>query len=74
VRIVRRGSGPVVTWRQAPMVLLPAQGMDADAIAKVAFISEDRVRDVIRNFNAVPGGSWPDTAGHESWLCRGFCD
>jgi transposase len=34
------------------MVLLSAQGMDASGIAKVAFTSEDRVRDVIRNFNA----------------------
>ena len=52
VRIVRRGSGSVVTWRRPQMVLLSAQGMDAAAIAKVAFTSEDRVRDVIRNFNA----------------------
>jgi len=52
VRIVRRGSGSVVTWRRAQMVLLSAQGMEAAAIAKVAFTSEDRVRDVIRNFNA----------------------
>jgi transposase len=52
VRIVRRGSGPVVTWRRAQMVLLSAQGMDVRAIAQVAFTSEDRVRDVIRNFNA----------------------
>jgi transposase len=52
VRIVRRGSGSVVTWRRAQMVLLSAQGMSATAIAKVAFTSEDRVRDVIRNFNA----------------------
>src|SRR5690348_1777277 len=52
VRIIRRGSGSVVTWRRAQMVLLSAQGMDAPAIAKVAFTSEDRVRDVIRNFNA----------------------
>jgi transposase len=52
VRILRRGSGSVVTWRRAQMVLLSAQGMDAPAIAKVAFTSEDRVRDVIRNFNA----------------------
>ena len=52
LRIVRRDSGPVVTWRRAQMVLLPAQGMDVAAIAKVAFTSEDRVRDVIRNFNA----------------------
>jgi transposase len=52
VRIIRRGTGSVVTWRRAQMVLLSAQGMDAAAIAKVAFTSEDRVRDVIRNFNA----------------------
>jgi transposase len=52
VRIVRRGSGSVVTWRRAQMVLLSAQGMDAAAIAKVAFTSEDRVRDVIHSFNA----------------------
>jgi transposase len=51
VRIIRRGSGSVVTWRRAQMVLLSAQGMDAPGIAKVAFTSEDRVRDVIRNFN-----------------------
>jgi transposase len=52
VRIVRRGSGSVVTWRRAQMVLLSAQGMDVAPIARVAFTSEDRVRDVIRNFNA----------------------
>jgi transposase len=52
VRIIRRGTGSVVTWRRAQMVLLSAQGMDVAAIAKVAFTSEDRVRDVLRNFNA----------------------
>ena len=57
VRIVRRGSGSVVTWRRAQMVLLSAQGMDVGAIAKVAFTSEDRVRDVIGNFNADGFGS-----------------
>jgi hypothetical protein len=57
VRIIRRGSGSVVIWRRAQMVLLPAQGMDVTAIAKVAFTSEDRVRDVIRNFNADGFGS-----------------
>ena len=57
VRIVRRGAGAVVTWRRAQMVLLSAQGMDVPAIAKVAFTSEDRVRDVIRNFNADGFGS-----------------
>ena len=56
-RIVRRGSGPVVTWRRAQTVLLSAQGMDVAAIAKVAFTSEDRVRDVIRNFSADGFGS-----------------
>ena len=35
VRIIRRGTGSVVTWRRAQMVLLPAQGMDVPAIAKV---------------------------------------
>jgi transposase len=57
VRIVRRGSGSVVTWRRAQMVLLSAQGMDVPAIARVAFTSDDRVRDVIRNFNADGFGS-----------------
>jgi transposase len=38
-------------------VLLSAQGMNAAAISKVAFTSEDRVRDVIRNFNADGLGS-----------------
>jgi len=52
LRIVRRGSGSVVTWRRAQMVLLSAQGMSIGQIAKVAFTSEDRVRDVIHNFNA----------------------
>src|SRR3954464_2165741 len=52
LRIIRRGSGSVVTWRRAQMVLLSAQGMPAARIAEVAFTSEDRVRDVIHNFNA----------------------
>ena len=52
LRIVRRGSGLVVTWWRAQIVLLSAQGMTVAAIAKVAFTSEDRVRDVIHNFNA----------------------
>ena len=52
MRIIRRGSGSAVTWRRAQMVLLSAQGMDAAAIAGVAFTSEDRVRDVTGNVNA----------------------
>ena len=43
VRIVRGRSGSVVTWRRAQMVLLSAQGMDAAAIARVAFTREDRL-------------------------------
>ncbi len=52
VRIIRQGSGSVVAWRMAQMVLVSAQGMAAPAIATVAFTRQDRVRDVIRNFNA----------------------
>ena len=52
VRIVRRGTGSVVTWRRAQMVLLSAQNMDVAGIAKVVFTSEDHIRDVIHNFNA----------------------
>ena len=39
LRIVRRSSGSVVTWRRAQMVLLSAQGMDVAGIAKVTFTS-----------------------------------
>jgi transposase len=52
LRIVRRSSGSVVTWRRAQMVLLSAQRMSVAKIAEVTFTSEDRVRDVIHNFNA----------------------
>jgi transposase len=51
LRIVRRDSGSVVRWRRAQMVLLSAQNMSVPQIAKVAFTSEDRVREVIHNFN-----------------------
>jgi len=51
LKIVRRSSGSVVTWRRAQMVLLSAQGMDVAQIATVAFTSPDRVREVIHNFN-----------------------
>jgi transposase len=52
LRIIRRGTGSVVTWRRAQMVLLSAQGMSVAKIAEVTFTSDDRVRDVIHNFNA----------------------
>ena len=51
LRIVRRSSGSVVTWRRAQMVLLSVQGMDVLGIAKVTFTSPDRVRGVLNNFN-----------------------
>ncbi|WSR73952.1 helix-turn-helix domain-containing protein [Streptomyces anulatus] len=47
----RRGTGSVVTWRRAQIVLLSAQGMPVARIAEVSFTSDDRVRDVIHNFN-----------------------
>ena len=50
-RIVRRGSGSVVTWRR-------------EQITRLAFTSEDRVRDVLHNFNADGFGSlYPRYAG-----------
>lgn len=52
LRIIRRGTGSVVAWRRAQMVLLSAQGMPVAKIVKVTFTSADRVRDVIHNFNA----------------------
>src|SRR3954453_13218046 len=52
LRIVRRGTGSVVTWRRAQMVLLSAQRMPVAKIAEVTFTSPDRVRDVLHNFTA----------------------
>nr|WP_243088181.1 helix-turn-helix domain-containing protein [Streptomyces sp. 891-h] len=52
LRIVRSGSGSVVTWRRAQMVLLSAQGMPVAKIAEVTFTSADRARDVIHDFDA----------------------
>ena len=51
LRIVRRDSGSVVTWRRAQIVLLAAQRMPAARIAEVVFTDPDTVRDVIHNFN-----------------------
>ncbi|MEO5900791.1 MAG: helix-turn-helix domain-containing protein [Ilumatobacteraceae bacterium] len=50
--IVRRGSGSVVRWRRAQIVLCSVQQMDEPAIARIAFTSEDRVREVIHHFNS----------------------
>jgi transposase len=51
LRIVRRSSGSVVTWRRAQIVLLSAQGMSPPKISEVVFTDPDSVRDVIHNFN-----------------------
>ncbi len=51
MRIVRRSSGSVVTWRRSQLVLLSVQGMEVAGIARVTFTSPDRVREVIHNFN-----------------------
>jgi len=50
-RIVCRGSGSVVAWRRAQMVLWPAQGISVAQIAGLAFTSEDRVRWTVLVFN-----------------------
>lgn len=52
-RIIRRGGGSqsVVTWRRAMVVLASAQGQKVSVIARMVQTSEDRVREMIRNFN-----------------------
>ena len=52
LRIVRRGTGCGGHLARAQMVLLSAQAMDVPRSRGVTFTSEDRVRDVIHNFNA----------------------
>jgi hypothetical protein len=47
LRIVRRTSGSVVTWRRAQVVLLSAQGMSPSAISELVFTDPDTVREVI---------------------------
>ena len=49
---IRRGSGSVVRWRRSQIVLWSAQRMSVAQIAEIAFTSQDRVREVIHNFNA----------------------
>src|SRR4051795_9456965 len=51
LRIVRRTSGSVVTWRRAQVVLLAAPGMPPRRITGVAFTDPDTDREVIHNFN-----------------------
>jgi transposase len=51
LRIVRRTSGSVVTWRRAQIVLLAAQGQTPARISEVVFTDPDTVRELIHNFN-----------------------
>ena len=74
LRIVRRGTGSVVTWRRAQMMLLSAQGMDA-AIAEVAFASEDRaprrrLRATYTRYFALDGTDHPTHCEQASMIRR----
>ena len=51
LRMIRRTSGSIVTWRRAQIVLLAAQRMPPTKIAQVVFSDPDTVREVIHNFN-----------------------
>jgi transposase len=51
LRIVRRTSGSVVTWRRVQIVLLAAHGMTPARISEVVFTDPDTVREVVHNFN-----------------------
>ena len=51
LRLMRRSSGSVVTWRREQIVLWSAQGMEVGQVARLAFSSEDRVRKVNRRCN-----------------------
>jgi hypothetical protein len=54
LRIVRRSSGSVVTWRRAQMVLLSAQGMAVPQIAEVTETSgptREELRTLVTGFS-----------------------
>ncbi|MCX4808142.1 helix-turn-helix domain-containing protein [Streptomyces sp. NBC_01214] len=52
LRIIRLGTGSVVTWRRAQVVLSSAQGISVAEVVTVTFTSPDRIRNVLHNFNA----------------------
>ena len=70
MRIIRRGSGSVVTCRRAQMVLLSAQGMEVAAIAKVAFTSKDRVP--VPGVLPLPALPLPPTPARIAIICDNF--
>ena len=51
LRLVRRSTGSVVTWRRRQIVLLSARGISAVAISEVVFTDPDTAREVIHHFN-----------------------
>jgi hypothetical protein len=51
LRIVRRDSGSMVTWRWTQIVLLFAQWMSLAKISEVVFTDPDTVREVTHSFN-----------------------
>jgi hypothetical protein len=57
VRIIRRGGGSGLPGGGRRWCCCRRRAWRCPRIAKVAFTSEDRVRDVIRNFNADGFGS-----------------
>ena len=62
-RIIRRGSGSVVTWRRARMVLLSAQGMPAAKNAGMTFTSAERRQSVNHTSTATPSMRSTRSAG-----------
>jgi hypothetical protein len=68
VRIVRRGTDSVATWRRTQMVLLSAQVMDGGT--KVAFTSEDRVLDRSLPYQVCSGNAGTGSnPGHRACAC-----
>ena len=60
--IVRRRSGSIVRWRTARIVLWYVQQMSVQQTAEIAVTSQDRVREVIHNFNTNGSRRWTRSA------------
>ena len=75
VRVVCRGSGSVVIWRRARVVLVSARGVAVSAVAGAGFASGGRVRDVAGGLDAggvaVPGMRGRSPAGVRSGPAAG---
>jgi len=64
--VIRRGSGSVVRWRRAQMVLWSAQGMDVPQIARIAL---SRPQD-----HNLPGSTWSLSTLTEFLVAEGVVD